>query len=84
MIGHSTLESIIESKKVHAFLDGITASVVGLTAVTTLDLLRAGVSDWRSLAIFIFALLILYLWKAKLAIALIMIASGASGMLLFR
>jgi chromate transporter len=84
LIGHSALESIIDSKKVHAFLDGVTAAVVGLTAVTALDLLRAGVSDWRSIAIFIFALLILYLWKAKLAIALIMIASGAAGMLLFQ
>ena len=83
LVGHSTLERIIESEKAHAFLDGITAAVVGLMAVTTLSLLRTGVSDWRSLAIFIFALLTLYLWKAKLAIALIMIVSGAAGMLLF-
>ena len=84
LIGHSTLERIIESEKVHAFLDGVTAAVVGLMAVTTLDLLRTGLSDWRSLGIFIFALLTLYLWKAKLAIALIMIASGTAGMLLFQ
>jgi len=82
LIGHSTLESIIESEKVHAFLDGVTAAVVGLMAVTTLDLLRTGVSDWRSLSIFIPALLILYLWKARFAVALVMIASGIAGMLL--
>jgi chromate transporter len=80
---HGTLERIIESEKAHAFLDGVTAAVVGLMAVTTLNLLRTGLNDWSSLCIFIPALLTLYFWDAKYAIALIMVASGVAGMLLF-
>ena len=83
LIGHGTLEKIIESEKLHAFLDGVTAAVVGLMAVTTFNLLRTGIADWRSLGIFAAALLALIFWKAKLAIACIMIAAGAVGMALF-
>ena len=83
LIGHGTLEKVIESEKLHAFLDGVTAAVVGLMAVTTFNLLRTGIADWRSLGIFAVALLALILWKAKLAIAFIMIAAGAVGMALF-
>ena len=52
-------------------------------AVTTLNLLQTGIADWRSLGIFALALLVLYLWKAKFAIALVMIAAGVAGVLLF-
>jgi chromate transporter len=83
LIGHGTLEKIIESEKLHAFLDGVTAAVVGLMAVTTFNLLRTGIADWRSLGIFAVALLALIFWKARLAIAFIMIAAGAVGMALF-
>jgi len=83
LIGHGTLEKIIESEKLHAYLDGVTAAVVGLMAVTTFNLLRTGIADWRSLGIFAVALLALIFWKARLAIAFIMIAAGAIGMALF-
>jgi chromate transporter len=83
LIGHNYLERIIESERLHAFFDGVTAAVVGLMAVTTLNLLQTGIADWRSLGIFALALLVLYLWKAKFAIALVMIAAGAAGVLLF-
>ena len=83
LIGHGTLEKIIESEKLHAYLDGVTAAVVGLMAVTTFNLLRTGIADWRSLGIFAVALLALIFWKARLAIAFIMITAGAIGMALF-
>jgi chromate transporter len=83
LVGHNTLEKIIQSKRIHAFLDGVTAAVVGLMAVTTLNLLHTGIADLRSLGIFALALAVLILWKAKLAIPVIMIASGAAGVLLF-
>jgi chromate transporter len=83
LIGHNYLEKAIQSERLHAFLDGVTASVVGLMAVTTLNLLRTGIGGWRSLGIFALALVVLTLWKSKLAIAFIMIAAGAAGMALF-
>jgi chromate transporter len=83
LIGHNYLEKAIQSERLHAFLDGVTAAVVGLMAVTTLNLLRAGIGDWRALGIFALALVVLTLWRAKLAIAFIMIAAGAVGMALF-
>jgi len=83
LIGHNYLEKAIQSERLHAFLDGVTAAVVGLMAVTTLNLLRAGIGDWRAFGIFALALAVLTLWRAKLAIAFIMIAAGAVGMALF-
>ncbi|ABK15795.1 chromate transporter, chromate ion transporter (CHR) family [Syntrophobacter fumaroxidans MPOB] len=83
LIGHSTLERVIQNERLHAFLDGITAAVVGLMAVTTLNLLRAGIGDWRALGIFALALAVLALWRAKLAIAVVMVAAGAVGVALF-
>jgi chromate transporter len=83
LIGHNYLEKAIQSERLHAFLDGVTAAVVGLMAVTTLNLLRTGIADWRALGIFALAMVVLTLWRAKLAIAFIMIAAGAVGMALF-
>jgi chromate transporter len=83
LVGHHFMERLIENERLRVFLDGVTAAVVGLMAVTTVNLLRAGIGDWRSLAIFAAALLVLYVWKAKPAIALIMIAAGVIGMAVF-
>jgi chromate transporter len=83
LIGHNYLERIIESDRLHAFFDGVTAAVVGLMGVTTLNLLQTGITNWRSLGIFALALLVLTLWKAKFAIALVMIAAGTIGVFVF-
>ncbi len=83
MIGHSALERIIGSEKIHAFLDGVTAAVVGMMAITTLNLLQTGLTDWRSICIFIPTLLALHFWSSKYATAFLMIVSGAAGILLF-
>lgn len=40
LIGHEHIERFIENKTTHAFLDGITAGVVGLIAATALALAR--------------------------------------------
>jgi chromate transporter len=83
LIGHNYLEKAIQSERLHAFLDGVTAAVVGLMAVTTINLLRAGIGDWRSLGVFVLALTAVTLWKSKLAIAFIMIAAGTAGIVIF-
>jgi chromate transporter len=83
LVGHGTLEKLIGNEKLHAFLDGVTAAVVGLMAVTTFQLLRTGIIDWRTFGIFVAALAVLVLWKANFAIAIVLIASGVGGALLF-
>jgi chromate transporter len=82
LIGHNALERAIGSRKLHAFLEGVTAAVVGLMAVTTGRLLHAGIDDWPSLGIFAAALVAVYLWKSRLAIVSIVLASGLAGLVL--
>ncbi len=42
--GHSILQKLVRNKFFSAFFDGITGSVVGLIAITALDLLRASIT----------------------------------------
>jgi len=81
LIGHNFFEEkFIENKAAHAFLDGVTAGVVGLIAVTTIGLFQTAVTDLPSLGIFILSLLALYRWKSKAIIPLVMLGAGALGL----
>jgi chromate transporter len=70
-------------KKLHAFLAGVAAGVVGLIAMTLLDLGRAGVERSPNLlvtlVIFVTALAILYDWKSKLATPVVLAIGAAVG-----
>jgi len=80
LVGHNYLERPVENKSAHAFLDGVTAGVVGLIAVTAIDLFRSAVTDLPALAIFSAAFLVLYRWKAKAAIAVVVLCAGLLGL----
>ncbi|MBC7879318.1 MAG: chromate efflux transporter [Anaerolineales bacterium] len=82
LIGHNYFEKLIENRSAHAFLDGITAGVVGLIAATTIGLFRAAIIDLPALGIFIGALILLYQWKAKVAVAGIVLGAGIIGLLI--
>lgn len=82
LIGHNYFEKLIENKSAHAFLDGITAGVVGLIAATTIGLFRAAIIDLPALGIFIGSLILLYQWKAKAAVAGIVLGAGIVGLLI--
>jgi chromate transporter len=84
LVGHHYVERLIENKSAHAFLDGVTAGVVGLIAVTALELFREAVVDIPTVIIFALALLAVYLWKAKAAVVGIMFGAGLLGWLLFQ
>lgn len=84
LIGHEYVERLIENKAAHAFLDGVTAGVIGLIAVTALGLFREGVTDLSTAIIFALALLVVYRWKAKAAVVGIMFGASVLGWLLFR
>jgi chromate transporter len=83
LIGHEYLERLIATPAVHTFLDGVTAGVVGLITATTLVLFRQGIGSLSALGIFVLALAAVYLWKAKAAIAGIVLGAGLLGLLLF-
>ena len=84
LIGYKYLEILVENKTLQTFLDGVTAGVVGLIAATTLGLLRTAITSLGALGIFVLSLIVLYWWKAKVAVAVVMLGAGAVGLLLFR
>jgi chromate transporter len=84
LVGHNFLERLISNPSLHTFLEGVTAGVVGLIAATSVVLLRTVITDWRSLVVFALALAVLYVWKAKFAVAGVVLGAGVLGFLLFR
>jgi chromate transporter len=82
LAGHTYFEKLIENKTTHAFLDGVTAGVVGLIAATTIGLLRAAVTDLPAALICAAALIVLGRWKAKAAVAVVVLGAGLLGLAL--
>jgi chromate transporter len=82
LVGHETLERIVQNRALHDLLDGITAGVVGLIAATTVHLFRAAVHGVSELLLFSAALVVLYIWKSKAAIAVVVIGAALLGLLL--
>ncbi len=82
LIGHDYVERLVENKTAHIFLDGVAAGVVGLIGATTISLFLAAVVDVPTFLIFVIALGVLYLWKAKVAVVGVMLGAGALGLLL--
>lgn len=83
LIGHDFMERIIENKAIHSFLDGVTAGVVGIIAATTIQLFITGITSLPALGIFVLALIAVYKWKAKAAVAGIVLGAGVLGIALF-
>ncbi len=82
LVAHDFLERIVDNERVHAFLDGVTAAVVGLMAWTTVELLRTAIDDWPSLAICAGALLVIVLWHSKWAVMAVMVVAASFGILI--
>lgn len=82
LIGHQVFERLIENQRLHAFLDGVTAGVVGLIAATALQLLREGLPDIPAVLIFILSLIAVYKLKAKTAVAGIVLVAGLLGLII--
>ena len=82
LIGHDYVERLVENRAAHAFLDGVTAGVIGLIAVTAVGLFRAAVTDAPRLIIFGLALTALYLWQAKASVVGVIFGAGLLGWLL--
>jgi chromate transporter len=80
LVGHGTLERVVRNEALHAFLDGVTAGVVGLIAATAYHLLRSGVTNVPASAVFLAALAVLYAWRSKLAVPAVVLGSALAGL----
>jgi chromate transporter len=83
---YDRLEGVIEDERLHRFLEGVTAGVVGLIAVTAVQLgwtVALSVPNLIFGAI-LFALVLatLYLWKSKLNVLGVVVGSAIFGALL--
>jgi chromate transporter len=83
LVAHDALERLVERRGVHAFLEGVTAAVVGLIAATTVNLLRTTLTGVAAVGVFAVALVLLYRWKSRYAIPAIVFGAAAVGLGLF-
>jgi chromate transporter len=81
MIGHETVEKLVDNKSAHSFLDGVTAGVVGLISATALGILSTTLGTLNTWIIFSLALIILFRSKAKWTVAAVVLGAGIYGML---
>ena len=83
LLGHELLEGVVENKALHSFLDGVTAGVVGLIAVTALVLLRDAITGPLSLLIFAAGLFLLFRWNSKASVPVIVLGAALVGLLAY-
>ncbi|MBA3512166.1 chromate transporter, partial [Sphingomonas sp.] len=87
MLFFDRLEQAIEDQRLHRFLEGVAAGVVGLIAATTLDLVISVSQRVPSLPyaalIFGCSLAVLYLWRSKLNVLAVMPLSALAGLVAF-
>ncbi|HEX9563426.1 MAG TPA: chromate efflux transporter [Gemmatimonadaceae bacterium] len=82
LIGHRRFERVTDDRTVHAFLDGITAAVIGLIAVTAAGLSRVAVTDLPSAVVFSAVLVLLSVWRSSAAAPVVMLGSALVGSIL--
>lgn len=81
MIGHDYVERLVENTAIHAFLDGVTAGVVGLIAATALGILSETLISIHAWVIFALGLLTLFQSRAKWTIAAVVLIAGIYGLI---
>jgi chromate transporter len=87
LLFYERLEQVVENPRLHRFLEGVAAGVVGLIAVTAVQL-GWGVGQKVpsvpiGIALFATSLALLYRWRSKLSVPAVVIGSGVAGALLF-
>jgi chromate transporter len=76
---HRQLVAIAENERLHQFLLGIAAGVIGLIAAVTVEILEVGVVDVYTAALALGAFLALNRWHSKLTVLYVVAACGAIG-----
>jgi chromate transporter len=87
LLFYERLERVIEDERLHRFLEGVAAGVVGLIGVTSVQLAlnvsRSVPSLLVGAALFVAALALLYAWRSKLSVPLVILGSALMGLALF-
>jgi chromate transporter len=87
LLFYDRLERVIEDERLHRLLEGVAAGVVGLIAVTALQLgwnvAQNLPSPILGAAIFAASLALLYLWQSKLNVLAVVAGTAAVGALTF-
>lgn len=81
LIGHDYLEHLVNRRWAHAFLDGVTAGVVGLISATALGILSETVTGLHAWIVFSLAVIALFRSKSKWTIAMVIVAAGVYGLI---
>lgn len=79
LVAHEPLEHFVHQPRIRAFLDGVTAAVVGLIAGTAITLILPAMSRWTTATLFVLALGALFYWNHKLLIPTVIAAAAALG-----
>jgi len=79
---HRQLVAIAENERLHQFLLGVAAGVVGLIAAVTVEIVDAGVTDVYTAALAIGAFLALNRWHGKMTVLYVVLTCGVSGAIL--
>jgi chromate transporter len=84
LVGHGAVEKLVETPVLHAFLDGVTAGVVGLIVATTIRVAPTAVPDLPAWLIATLSFVILSVWRSKMAIAVAVLSAGGLGVVIAR
>jgi chromate transporter len=79
LLFHKKLELVVANPVLRHFLEGVTAGVVGLIAVTAVSLALIGIPNGRALMIFAVALTAAMRWKGKAAVPVLVLTAGLTG-----
>lgn len=79
---HRQLVAIADNPRLHQFLLGVAAGVVGLIAAVTVDIVKTSVVDVYTAILALAAFAALNYWHSKLTVVYVMLTCGAIGALL--
>lgn len=76
LVLYPVIEKLSEKPRVHDFLDGFTAGVIGLVVVTAFDLFLKNITTIFGFFLFLGSLIFLYQWKSKAAVPVVILLAG--------
>jgi chromate transporter len=76
---HRQLVTVAENERLHPFLIGVAAGVIGLIAAVTVEIVDTGVVDIATTVLAVVGFLALNVWHGKLTVLYVVLGCGAVG-----